>query len=311
MKTESSLQNVSSHNGGFAMRFCPARLARVVIAAALTLTAVHAQAACLDDAQVAALAKGYFDRAPAPTPEGLTDADASCSRAKLHALLSQRLGKVIGYKAGLTNPAVQKRFNTDKPVWGRLYEGGILASGVTVDAAFGARPLYEADLLVRVKSDAINRARTPAEVLDAVDQIIPFIELPDLLVQAPAKLNGPAVGAINVGARSGVAGKPIAVPASSAERTALLDGLRDMMVTLSDAGGTKLGGGKGSDVLEHPLNAVVWLAGALAEENLAMKPGELISLGSFSALLPPKAGLQVTATYEGLPGAEPVKVTFK
>ena len=33
--------------------------------------------------------------------------------------------------------------------------------------------------------------------------------------------------------------------------------------------------------------------------------------GSFSPLLPPKAGLSVTATYDGLPGAAPVRVTFK
>ena len=41
-----------------------------------------------------------------------------------------------------------------------------------------------------------------------------------------------------------------------------------------------------------------------------MKPGELISLGSFSPLLPPKPGLQVTATYDGLPSAQPVVVNF-
>ncbi|MNT92706.1 hypothetical protein D3C72_2340350 [compost metagenome] len=56
---------------------------------------------------------------------------------------------------------------------------------------------------------------------------------------------------------------------------------------------------------------MVWLAGALAQEGLAMQPGDLISLGSFSPLLPPKAGLSVTATYDGLPGAAPVRVTFK
>ena len=56
--------------------------------------------------------------------------------------------------------------------------------GSTVPAAFGARPLYEADLLVRVKDAAINHARTPEEVLQHIDQVIPFIELPDLVVQA-------------------------------------------------------------------------------------------------------------------------------
>ena len=42
-----------------------------------------------------------------------------------------------------------------------------------------------------------------------------------------------------------------------------------------------------------------------------MKPGELISLGSFSALLAPKAGLSATVSYEGLTGSAPVSVTFK
>ena len=221
------------------------------------------------------------------------------------------MGKVVGYKAGLTNPAVQKRFNTDRPVWGKLYEGMVLANGAAVPATFGARPLYEADMLVRVKSASINHARTPMEVLESIDQVIPFIELPDLMVQAPPKLNGAGVTAINVGARLGVAGTPIAVPVTRGERYAMLDALRDMQVTLTDGSGYLLGGGKGSDVLEHPLNAVVWLAEALQKENITLKPGDLLSLGSFSPLLPPKPGLQVQANYQGLTGAQPVRVTFQ
>ena len=285
---------------------------RTLVPLALAVAfATNASAACLSDAQAAELAAHYLSRQPAANPEGLSDADGACTRAKLNALLAPRLGKVVGYKAGLTNPAVQKRFNTDKPVWGKLYEGMVLENGATVEAAFGARPLYEADMLVRVKSAAINQARTPMEVLEAIDQVIPFVELPDLVVQAPPKLNGAAISAINVGARLGVAGAPLAVPVLRAERYALLDALRDMQVRLQDGSGAVLGAGKGSDILEHPLNAVVWLAGALAQEGLAMQPGDLISLGSFSPLLPPKPGLAVTVTYYGLPGAAPVRVQFK
>ena len=283
----------------------------LMAALAAVACATSVQAECLSDAQVADLVAHYTAKTPAANPENLSDADGACTRAKVNQLLAQRMGKVVGYKAGLTNPAVQKRFSTDKPVWGKLYEGMVLASGATVDAAFGARPLYEADMLVRVKSPAINQARTPQDVLDAIDQIIPFIELPDLLVQAPPKLNGAGVTAINVGARLGVAGAPMAVPAYRAERFALLQSLADMQVVLTDASGARLGGGKGSDILDQPLNAVVWLAQALAQEGLAMQPGDLISLGSFSPLLPPKPGLSVTATYDGLPGAAPVRVTFK
>ena len=278
-----------------------------------TLAATVAQAECLSDAQVSELAAAMAARTPAVNPpEGFSEADASCTRAKLNRLQAARYGSVIGYKAGLTNPAVQKRFNYDKPVWGVLYQGMLLDTGAVVDAAFGARPLFEADLLVRVKSEAINRAKTPADVLAAIDQIIPFIELPDLAVQAPPRLNGPGVAAINVGARLGVKGLPILVPQADFAQNFLLDALRDMTVRLNDTrDGTEIARGKGSDILEHPLNAVVWLADALGREGLAMRPGDLISLGSFSPLTPPKPGMTVQAIYDGLPGAQPVAVTFK
>ena len=205
---------------------------------------------------------------------------------------------------------MQKRFNHDSPVWGMLYAPMLLQDGAVVPAAFGARPLFEADLLVRVADAAVNRASTPAEVLAAIDQVIPFIELPDLVVQAPPKLNGAAINAINVGARLGVMGRALAVPAPRAERLQMLDALRDMTVVVR-GDGAELDRGKGSDVLEHPLNAVVWLVRDLAREGRALKPGDLISLGSFSKLLPPKPGLAVEVIYQGLPGNPVVKMSFK
>ena len=266
---------------------------------------------CLNDVAVNQLVADYNARRPTADLPPMTEADAHCTRAKFQQRLAGQAGRLVGYKAGLTNPAVQKRFNTDKPVWGALYTNMLVGNFASVDAAFGARPLYEADLLVRVKDAAINNAKTPAEVLANVDQVIPFIELPDLTVQSPPKLNGTALSAINVGARMGVRGSPLMVPADPAARAQLLDQLRDMNVRLVDGSGAQLGGGKGSDVLGHPLNAVVWLASALKADGLSMKPGQLISLGSFSALLPPKAGLRATAHYDGVTGLQPVTVTFR
>ena len=267
---------------------------------------------CLDNVSVDRLLADYNARRPAADlPATLTLADAHCSRAKLQQRLAGQAGRLVGYKAGLTNPAVQKRFNTDQPVWGALYTDMLLNSGAAVDAAFGARPLYEADLLVRVKDRAINDAKTPAEVLASVDQIIPFIELPDLMVQTPAKISGASLSALNVGARLGVRGAPLAVPADAAGQARLSEQLRDMNVRLVDAQGAALGGGKGSDVLGHPLNAVVWLAQALKPHGLSLRPGQLVSLGSFSPLLPPKAGLSATVHYDGVTGLEPVTVRFR
>lgn len=287
------------------------RTAQVLMASAIMALGFSAQSACLSDEQVTHLIKSMAAATPAETMEGLSEEDGACTRRKLHQQLLAQHGAVVGYKAGLTNPAVQKRFNTDKPVWGRLYKGMLLPNGSNVAAKFAARPLFESDMLVRVSSERIQQAKTPMEVLDAIDQIIPFIELPDLVVEAPPKLNGAAVAAINVGARLGVMGEAIPIPSTPGDRQKLLDALRDMKVTVSDGSATPLNVSPGSAILEQPLNAVVWLTQALAAEGVSLKSGEFISLGSFSPLMPPKPGQQITVTYDGLPGARPVVVNFR
>jgi 2-keto-4-pentenoate hydratase len=278
-----------------------------LVTAAVLCAALPAAAACLSDVQAAAVVANYLNKKPAANPEGLSDADGACSRAKINAFLVQQTGaKVVGYKAGLTNPAVQKRFNATEPVWGVLYAPMLLQSGTTVEAAFGARPLFEADLLVRVSDARINQAKTPEQVLQYIDQVIPAIELPDLVVEAPPKLNGAAVAAINVGARYFVTGAPIAV-----KRTPeFADSLAGMKVLVM-AGGQDLDTGFGRDVLEHPLNAVAWLAQDLQKHGLALKKGDLVSVGSFSKLMPPKAGQKVEVQYQGLPDNPSVTVNFR
>ena len=279
----------------------------LVLSALLAAAVLPARAECLSDAQAAALLASYMDKKPAANPEGLSEADGACTRAKFNQLLAQKTGaKVVGYKAGLTNPAVQKRFGASAPVWGVLYENMLLKDGSTVEAAFGARPLFEADLLVRVSDARINQAKTPEEVLQYIDQVIPAIELPDLMVEAPAKLNGAGVTAINVGARYFVVGTPIPVQ----QTQAFADSLAGMKVLVM-GGGADLDFGFGRDVLDHPLNAVSWLAQDLAKQGMALKKGDLVSVGSFSKLMPPKAGQKVEVQYQGLPDNPSVTVSFR
>lgn len=286
------------------MSFRSVGVAAAVVASAFALPAA---AACLSDAEVATIADSYMAKKPAPNPEGLSDADGACTRAKLNAQLAPKIGgAVVGYKAGLTNPAVQKRFNATAPVWGVLYAPMMLGDGATVDAAFGARPLFEADLLVRISDAAINQAKTPEEAIRSIDQVIPAIELPDLVVEAPPKLNGAAIAAINVGARWFVVGKPIPVD----RRIEMLDALQGMKVVVM-GGGEDLDAGFGRDVLEHPLNAVIWLAQDLQKNGMALKKGDLVSVGSFSKLMPPKPGMKVEVQYQGLPENPSVTVRFR
>ena len=283
----------------------------VCATAAGVMAFMPVRAACLNDAQIAQWVQSYNARQPAGNPPSdMSDADSACTRAKFTQALESAGRKVVGYKAGLTNSAVQQRFRTDKPVWGKLYDGMLMTDRKPVAASFGARPLFEADMLVRVKDAGINQAKSPWEVMQHIDAIAPFIELPDLLVQAPPQLNGAGVGAINVGSRLGVVGQVMAVPPTRGERALLLNQLQVMDVVVSD-GSTVVARGKGADILGHPLQAVVWLAGALSAEKLALEPGQWVSLGSFSPLMPPKAGQRIQVRYDGVPGLEPVGVQFE
>lgn len=289
------------------MPSAPGRLSCALLGSLLLACVQAVDAACLSDLQAAALVANYLNNKPAANPEGLNDADAACTRAKVNKFLVQQTGaNGVGYKAGLTNPAVQKRFNASAPVWGVLYAPMLLQDGATVEAAFGARPLFEADLLVRVSDPRIKQAKTPEQVLRCIDQVIPAIELPDLVVEAPPKLNGAAIAAINVGARYFVMGTPIPVQRTP-EFAASLAGMKVVVM----GGGEDMDKGFGADVLEHPLNAVSWLAQDLAKQGLALKKGDLVSVGSFSKLMPPKPGLKVEVQYQGLPDNPSVKVNFK
>jgi 2-keto-4-pentenoate hydratase len=267
-----------------------------------------AQAACPTDVDAAAMAERYARLQPVPNPPAdMTMDDALCGRAKFTALLGQTSGKVVGYKAGLTNPAVQKRFNHPSPVRGTLFERMLLQDGAEVPAKFGARPVYEADIVVEVKDAGINNAKTPLEALQHLARIYPFIELVDLMYEDPAKITGPSLIYANVAARLGVLGKPIDVKASQA----LVDSLASMSVKLVDQDGKELETAKGTAILDQPLNVVLWLVKDLNASRTPLKKGDLLSLGSFSKLLPPKPGTGAKVTYEGLPGNPTVTVRFK
>jgi 2-oxo-hept-3-ene-1,7-dioate hydratase len=274
---------------------------QALIAAAL-LISTPALAACPDDAAIDAFLADWEARAPAAAlaAEGSMD-DALCAQAKIVARLSGALGPVAGYKAGLTSKPAQERFGVPEPVRGMLLRGMLLEDGATVPATWGARPVFEADLIAVVADEAINAATTPAGVLAHLSAIRPFIELPDLAYAKDQPLTGATITAMNVGARLGVLGAPI--PATPA----LLEPLAAMTVRITDQTGAELSAAPGAAVLGHPLNSVIWLV----SNRVPLKAGDLVSVGSFGPLLPPKPGMTVTATYAGLPGDPSVSVSFE
>lgn len=261
---------------------------------------------CPTDAEVAEAARRYLAYEPMTTPPaGMTMEGAACGQAKLMAALTPALGQPVGYKAGLTNPTVQKRFGIDQPLLGVLLEKMVLHEGAAIPSRFGVRPFWEADLVVEVGSSAVNDATTAPEVLASLRAIYPFIELPDVTLEDPSRITAQSLTYYGVGARLGVLGTPVPVAGSAG----LVDALRTMTVRTTDGTGKELATGPGSAILGQPLDAVIFIATTLKRNGGSLKPGDLLSLGAFSSgQIQPGSTLKVT--YQGLPGNPSVEAKF-
>ncbi|MEM7794716.1 MAG: hydratase [Cyanobacteria bacterium P01_C01_bin.118] len=227
-------------------------------------------------------AAGY----PAPI---LTEGLSSREIDSIHVNFVRRLinqagdeGSIVGYKVALTNPTAQAQLGVTHPLYGFLLENMLLDSGATLPIAFGSRPQAEGDLMVRVGSADINQAETDLELLAGLDAIIPFLELPDLIYQENASVNAGALVAVNVGARYGIMGDPVTLEATESG----LEQLANIRVVLNNDRGQFLAEGNSTALLEHPINAVRWLRDTLKTQDVELKPGDLLSLGSVTQLVP-------------------------
>ena len=254
------------------------------------------------------LAEQFLKKIPLNSyDQAMTMEQAMLIQAQFIKSLKPTFGEVVGYKAGLTNPDVQKAFGVNHPLRGTLLKKMLLKSGAEVEANFGSRPLYEGDLILRVGSVEINKAKTLQEILKHIDAVIPFIELPDITYAKEVKINGPALAAVNVGARFGITGAPIPVKASKE----WMDRLKNFKLQIHDEKGSVLGEGQGTSLLGDPLNVVMWIRDSLKAEGKKLNKGDLLSLGSITKLTPPTPNTTIRAVYLDLDPKGPVEISVK
>jgi 2-keto-4-pentenoate hydratase len=245
------------------------------------------------------LAEDYFaKRTSQSVHAGLSLDEARRVQKEFVAILTPKLGERVGFKVGLTSKAVQESVGASNPVRGVLLREMMLNDGAKVPANFGARPIWEPDLIVVVKDAGINEAKTLREVASHLNEVVAFIELPDRIVAETEKVDGNLITAINASARLGVLGQRRKIDPTPEFVTAL----ENLTVSATDEKGAELAKAKGDALLGHPLNPVLWLINDLAASDEKLKAGDLISLGSFARPQSPHAGQTVTVHYDGLPG---------
>lgn len=258
-----------------------------------------------EEALAEQLATSYLNKIPIQVVPNLTLEQATIIRDKFVQLLIPSLGKIVGYKAGLTSKSAQSRFQVSHPVQGVFLEKMLLKTGAIIPSNFGTRTILEGDLLVRIGSEKVNNATTTEEALAALDAVIPFMELPDLVYAENVNLNASALIAINVGARLGVMGEAIPLEATDEWQ----EKLKKIRIFILDKDNNQLAVGESKALLGDPLKVVLWIKDSLQAQGKSLKTGDLLSLGTITPPIPIKSGTTIRAQYIGLNGKKPVEIS--
>lgn len=283
-------------------------VARCSLAIVVVLFPLLAHAECPSNAAVAAFVAEFAAGRPSKGfGKGMSLADAECAQRKVVEALKPILGRPIGYKAGFTIPETQKQVGASGPAWAVMFDRMMLNSGARVPAKYGARPVYEVELVTVVKDAGLADARTSLEALRHVSDVRGYIELVDRIL---GDTTANELIATNIAFRGGVLGAPVKVEPTQA----FVDMLANMtVVTTEHSGGQEkaLPPVKGDFLMGHPMNVAMWMAQALKKAGVALKPGDLLDLGGYRPPVPTRPGMSVTVKYVGLPRDPSVTVHFE
>lgn len=200
--------------------------------------------------------------------------DAYDVQARLNERLSEAgLGARAGYKIGCTTSVLQEYMNIHEPIFGEIFAPTVhhghadLALGDFVELGI------EAEVAARLGADLpdIGTPHDRESAADAIDAVMISIELVDARYRDFRQLDTQTMAADNFFNAGAILGAPV-----SGWRDLDLASL-NATVMLNDR---ELGRGSGALIMEHPLNALAWLANRLCERGRALRAGDFVTLGS-------------------------------
>ncbi len=230
---------------------------------------------------------------------------ASCrpvSRADGYAIQSELLALAgsgsYGWKIAATSEAGQHHIGVDGPLAGRLFADRIDVPGAAISLAGNRMRVAEVEFAFRMARTLEPRTGEYRidEVLDAVDALLPSIEIPDSRFADFAQ-----AGAAQLIADNACAWRFLAGPAAPESWRAL--DLAHYPVHVN-VGERYLRDGIGGNVLGDPRVALAWLANELSRHGMALQAGQVATTGTCLAPLQIQPGDQVVADFGRLGGVE-------
>ncbi|MEM7405555.1 MAG: fumarylacetoacetate hydrolase family protein [Pseudomonadota bacterium] len=200
-------------------------------------------------------------------------------------MVAARLGwDVVGWKIAATNDRMRKALRTNAPIYGRVFAPRIVPSPARVEHAQQVNPIPEVEYQVRLGANLPPRDApyTLADIDAAVASLHPGIELAECRFTHDERFPPlPAILADGAGSGTLVCGPAI-------------ENWRDQDIANQEVvlycNGERRRSGTAAEAMEHPLVPLTWLANELSRTRVGLRAGQIISTGTLTGMLRPRAG---------------------
>lgn len=198
--------------------------------------------------------------------------------------------RLVGRKIGLTSPAVQAQLGVDQPDYGMLFADMAVGDVEPIRSDRLISPKVEAEVALILGRDLEMERPTYADLIRAVDHVLPAIEIVDSRI---SDWNIRFFDTVADNASSGLfvlGGRPRLLREVDLALCAM------QMV----AKGEVMSQGSGRACLGHPLNAAIWLAEIMARRQRPLRAGDIVLTGALGPMVAVAAGTRYDVTIKGL-----------
>lgn len=223
-------------------------------------------------------------------PGGLSldDAHAICEGNILRRVAAGE--EMVGFKVGFTNIPVRDKMGLPDSTYGYLLDPMVLDGGGELRMDELIAPKIECEICFKLRRGLEGKGLTVEDVLEATEGVSASFEICDARIR-DWKCPYPDFFADN-----GFSAR-VVLPGAW-HPVGQVDLLAETVVLTKD--GEKLAEGKGEMAMGHPANALVWLAGKLADRDKGLVAGQIVMTGTLTPILPIQRGSTYVASFSSL-----------